>query len=244
MAGANNALAVLKRAVELCMPNLRHYYRVTRKARVTAAYASDGKYYADVQPLLNNDTPDPKEPIVPKVEIPIIWGGPERGLVCPPAVGTHCDLAYYDGDPNYPRISNFRWQGNGAPECGLTELVIQQRPGVSLKIDSGGNIITITPASIENEAGTDWLTKTGRNAALEAAARIDLKSPLVNIEGNQTNSGSGGAIGTATDKSHREHEGSYLLIGPMGVQGDAVFSGTVTAARFIGPVEGCAGCGG
>ena len=74
-------LRLFKRVVELSMPNLRSYYRVTRKAKVVQSYASDGRYWADVQPLRNDDTPDPKEPVVPKVEIPILWGGPERGVV-------------------------------------------------------------------------------------------------------------------------------------------------------------------
>lgn len=158
MAGAEpggNALTVLKRVIELCMPNLRHYYRTTRKARVVAAYASDGAYYADVQPLRNDDSPDPSEPVVPKVEIPVLWGGTDRGLVCPPAVGTLCDLSYYDGDPNYPRISNFRWQGQGAPACELNELVIQQQPGVAIAIDQGHNIITVTPGEVRITAGAE-----------------------------------------------------------------------------------------
>ena len=129
-------LSLLKRALELTMPDLRAYYRMTRKAKVVAAYASDGRYYADVQPLRNDESPDTSEPVIPRVEIPIVWGGPKRGIVCPPAVGTLCDLSYYDGDPNYPRISNFRWQTNGAPDCGLDELIIQQTPGVSLKIET------------------------------------------------------------------------------------------------------------
>ena len=121
------------------MPNLRSYYRVVCKAKIVASYASDGRYYADVQPLRNDESPDTAEPVIPQVEISIMWGGANRGVVCPPAPGTLCDLSYYDGDPNYPRISNFRWQGNMAPECGLDELVIQQQPGVSIKIEKDGS---------------------------------------------------------------------------------------------------------
>ncbi len=142
-------LSLLKRALELAMPDLRAYYRMTRKAKVVAAYASDGRYYADVQPLRNDESPDTSEPVIPKVEIPIVWGGPKRGIVCPPAVGTLCDLSYYDGDPNYPRISNFRWQMNGAPDCGLDELIIQQTPGVSLKIEKDGSFLTVSPEKLD-----------------------------------------------------------------------------------------------
>ena len=95
-----NILSLLKRALELAMPDLRTYYRMTRKAKVVAAYASDGRYFADVQPLRNDETPDPAEPVIPQVEIPVLWGGPKRGIVCPPAAGTLCDHSYYDGDPN------------------------------------------------------------------------------------------------------------------------------------------------
>lgn len=43
-------LKLLARAMELAMPNFQSYYRMTRKAKVVASYASAGQYYADVQP--------------------------------------------------------------------------------------------------------------------------------------------------------------------------------------------------
>ena len=36
-------LSLLKRALELAMPDLRAYYRKPRKAKVVAAYASAGR---------------------------------------------------------------------------------------------------------------------------------------------------------------------------------------------------------
>ncbi len=227
--GGVNLLSLLRRTIELAMPDLRHYYRATRKARVVASYASDGKYYADVQPLRNDDTPDPKEPVVPKVEIPILWGGPKRGLVCPPEVGTHCDLSYYDGDPNYPRISNVRWFGHDAPECGLTELIIQQEPGVSIKIDKVHKIITIPPSDIEGKAGKNWL--------IEAGAEVTVRAPQINIIGNQTSTGEGGGIGQTHERCQRTHDGSYTLNGPLVVNGPLKVTGGIT-----GKVNGCAGC--
>ena len=133
--------ALLKRVVELVMPNLRAYYRVVRKAQIVKSYASDGTYWADVQPLKNNESVDENEPVIPKVEIPIYWGGPRRGIVCPPEVGTFCDLEYYDGDPDYPRISNFRWHLNQAPIIEVGGIVIQREPGNFIKIDSRNNIL-------------------------------------------------------------------------------------------------------
>jgi len=145
-------LSLLKTIMEKAMPDLRGYYRVVRKARVVKAYASDGRYWADVQPLRNDETEDSAEPVVPRVEIPVIWGGPERGIVCPPAPGTYCDLSYYDGDPNYPRISNFRWHGNKAPEVEIGGFILQKEPGVAFRIDAGKNITIETPGNITLKA--------------------------------------------------------------------------------------------
>ena len=212
-----NFLKMIKRAVELCRPDLRSYYRVTRKAKVVTAYASDGQYFADVQPLRNDESPDPKEPVIPHVEIPILWGGPNRGVVCPPQEGTLCDLSYYDGDPNYPRISNFRWQGNGAPNCGLTELIIQQEPGTSIHIDKSHSIITLSPAN--------WEVRVGGDASITAAGTLTLDAPQIIKKGNETCTGSDGGTGRTTEDAHRTTNGSFTLNGPLVVNGSLTVNG-------------------
>ena len=79
-----NLLKLIKRAVELCRPDLRSDYRVTRKAKVVTAYASDGQYFADVQPLRNDRgtarSGSSRIIVLRSVEIPIMWGGPNRGV--------------------------------------------------------------------------------------------------------------------------------------------------------------------
>ena len=132
---------LLQRVIELVMPDLRHYYRLPRKGQVVKSYASDGQYWADVQPLRNDESVDKNEPVISRVEIPILWGGPNRGVVCPPAAGTLCDITYYDGDPNYPRISNFRWLKNKAPVAAIGELIIQYSPSIFHRISSTGSWI-------------------------------------------------------------------------------------------------------
>lgn len=222
-------LNTLKRAIELAMPDLRHYYRMTRKAKIVAAYASDGKYFADVQPLRNDETPDPREPVIPQVEIPVYWGGAKRGIVCPPAVGTLCDLSYYDGDPNYPRISNFRWQGNAAPECGLEELVIQQQPGVMLKIEKDGSFLTIGPK--------DWTVRVEGDATIEAQGTLTIQAPEIVKNGNETCAGADGGTGTTTENANRTTNGSLTINGPLTVNGNIQCSGNCHAAsRSGGPI--------
>ena len=229
-----NILDVLRKAIELAMPDFRHYYRMTRKARVVNAYASDGKYYADVRPLRNDETDDPREPLIPRVEIPIMWGGSKRGIVCPPAPGTLCDLSYYDGDPNYPRISNFRWQGNVAPECGLNELVIQQTPGVSLKIEKDGSFLTVSPKNWTVKIGGNASIKAEGNATVEAAGSLTLKAPQITEQGNKTSTGYGGGAGESTETGSRRQIGNLTIEGNLSVSGNATISGNAFAGSRSG----------
>ena len=243
--------ALMKRVVELVMPDLRAYYRVVRKARVVKTYASDGRYWADVQPLRNDESVDPSEPVVPRVEIPVMWAGPDRGVVCPPQVGAYCDLEYYDGDPNYPRISNFRWHGNMAPACEVGAFIIQKADGVYIKIDAGNNIIDITPAGRQSEIGGDGtesvdgsktveiggdLTRTvGGDVSesatgtwtIQSAAAVNLTAPQINLVGNLSATGAGGATGSSYAKADMERDGNYQLNGNLTVNGNINATGTI-----------------
>ena len=228
----NELVSLIRRVVELSMPNLRHYYRVARKARVVNAYASDGRYWADVQPLRNDETDDTTEPLVAKVEIPVLWGGPERGVVCPPAPGTLCDLTYYDGDLDYPRISNFRWKGNAAPACEVGAFIIQADPGTSIKIDSEKKIIQITPTDVEVHAGGNSVAEIGGDKIETIVGTWTIKAPLIIQEGNVQSSGPGGEVGTVSTKAHTSQEGSYDLTGTMTVD-NLVVRGSVTVAEGV-----------
>ena len=261
----DDLIDMLRRAIELGRPDLRHYYRMTRKARVVASYASDGKYYADVQPLRNDETEDEAEPVVPKVEIPVIWAGPKRGVVCPPVIGAYCDLSYYDGDPNYPRISNFRWHSMEAPEAALDEFVVQLEPGVEIRIDRQKHVVTLTPENVRTEAGKDieaaagknWTIQAGdnasitagQNATMQAGAVATIAAPQVVVAGNLSLTGANGAPGTSTESGNKTHTGDYALSGGMNIGGDlsiggslnvggtADIGGEVTAPHFNGPAS-------
>lgn len=235
MGSSEDLRALLRRVVELVMPNLRHYYRVPRKGRVVKSYAADGRYYADVQPLRNDESDDPREPLLPQIEIPILWGGPERGLVCPPEAGTLCDITYYDGDPDYPRISNFRWMKNKAPACELGAFIIQQRPGVFVKITAEGHIVHTTSAdrisaiggNKTETAGGGWSLEVGGGASIVAAAAVTVQAPQINLVGNLSAAGSGGGPGTEIKNCTTEQSGDFTLIGSLQVTGDITATGTI-----------------
>ncbi len=244
--GRRNVLEAIKKAVELCMPDLRHYYRMPKKARIAAAYAADGSYYADVQPLRNDGTEDAAEPLIPRVELPVLWGGPDRGVVCPPEVGSLCDVSYYDGDPNYPFISNIRWGGGNATPCAeLKEFVIQLENGVEIRIDKEKQIVTLTPQNVKTEAGKGWTVKAGDNASIEAGSKatitaggeITLEAPQIFQNGNVTTKGAGGSVGTVEENANRTQRGNLTINGNLTVNGNTSTSGVSYAgSRSGGPI--------
>ncbi len=135
---------LLKLAIEKCAPDLRRVMAQPRRGKVTAVKKAGGKYVCTIQPVLNDGRPDPAAPVIPDVEIPLIWAGPNRGLVCPPTVGEYCDVGFYDGDANSPFITNFRPNGQ-APEADLDEFMIQQEGGVRFGFQADGTFVIDAP---------------------------------------------------------------------------------------------------
>lgn len=227
--GKRDIVGIIRKLVELAMPDLRHYYRMTKKARVVAVYESSGEYFCDVQPLRNDESADPKEPVVPRVALPVLWGGPDRGVVCPPVTGALCDLSYYDGDPNYPFISNIRWGGGmSAPKAALNEFVIQLENGVEIRIDKEKRVVTLTPQDVRAEAGKSWTVKAGDNAIIQAGKEATLQAgsvshiiaPLINLQGRVVCKSLDGA-----GKGKAEFEGDVVIRGNQEVTGDTTTGG-------------------
>ena len=228
--GQRDIVGAIRRLVELAMPDLRHYYRMTKKAKVVAVYESSGEYFCDVQPLRNDESADPKEPLVPRVTLPVLWGGPDRGVVCPPVTGALCDLSYYDGDPNYPFISNIRWGGGmSAPKAALNEFVIQLENGVEIRIDQEKRVVTLTPQDVRTEAGKNWTVKagdnatiqTGKDATLQAGNVANIVAPLINLQGRVVCKSLDG-----TGKGKAEFEGDVIIRGNQEVTGDTTTGGS------------------
>lgn len=227
-------IGTMRRIIELAMPDLRHYYRMTKKAKVVGVYASDGQYFADVQPLRNDETVDENEPVVPRVALPVLWGGPDRGIVCPPTKGTLCDLSYYDGDPNYPYISNIRWgMGQNAPKADITEFVIQLENGCEIRIDKKKQIVTLTPENVNSKAGKAW-TVEAKEVLVRGAEKVTVEAPEIYQNGNVTTRGTNGASGTVDETANRTQRGNLTIIGNLSVRGDVSCSGTSTAAHRAG----------
>lgn len=96
--------------------------RPTVRARVVKVHESAGRmsdfdprYSVDVQVLDRDGEPDPAWPIIPDVELPMLWAGPGRGIFCVPDVGTVVRVGFYHGDQNQPYIEAIVGTGYQAP---------------------------------------------------------------------------------------------------------------------------------
>ncbi len=167
---------LLKLAIEKIAPDLRKTMALPRRAKVMEVKPAGGTYVCSVQAVLNDGSPDPDAPLIPNVEIPTVWAGPNRGVVCPPTVGEYCDLVFYDGDLNYPHITNFR--PSEAPEAELDSLMIQHSPGIRLGFKPDGTVIIEAP-NIEAVA-TGHIT--AKADTIEAAAQTHIKAAAPLIE--------------------------------------------------------------
>jgi len=113
-----------------------------RKGKIIKTYTTDDKYVADVEVLLNNDNKDETFPIIASMEIPVIIAGNGRGIIAPPDVGALCDIDFYNGDINYPRISNFR-TNKEMPKVEKGEMIIANSKDSYIKIKEKGEMIII-----------------------------------------------------------------------------------------------------
>lgn len=228
------------KAVELCMPDLRHYYRMPKKGKIVAVHPSaGGQYFADVQLLRNDETEDPDEPVISEVEIPVHWAGPKRGVVCPPAGGTHCVVSYFDGNPAYPFISNFRWHDMDAPEAALNEFVIQLEPGVEIRIDKDKRIVSMTPEDWIVDIGWDAETTAGNNVVITAKegmvditgyTEIHLSAPTIFMNGKIKARGRRGAASKTTieEFGDRTQDGSCKITGNLEIGGNLTVAGDIS----------------
>ncbi len=167
---------LLRRAIEKIAPDLRKTMALPRRAKVMEVKPAGGTYVCSVQAVLNDGSPDPDAPLIPNVEIPTVWAGPNRGIVCPPTAGEYCDLGFYDGDLNCPYITNFR--PSRAPAVELDSLMIQHSPGIRLGFKPDGTVIVEAP-HVEVTAKGHVTVKAD---TIECAAQTHIKAEAPLIE--------------------------------------------------------------
>lgn len=147
MAGIKELKATIKTIILEIFPELQGYHYPI-KGKVVKVHESAGKsnefnnfYSCDIQPLKKDGAIDEGSPVIPDVEIPVIWGGPQRGIYVLPEIGTIVRVGFYYHDPAMPFIDAILGNGYEMPEHLLGSLIIQQTNGIKIEINKQGEIL-------------------------------------------------------------------------------------------------------
>lgn len=173
VAGVKELKEIVRQIVLEVFPELQGYQYPVR-AKVVKVHETGGKvnefnnlYSCDVQPLKKDGSVDEDSPVIPDVEIPVVWAGNQRGFFCLPKKGTICRIGFYYNDPAHPFLDAVLPQGYEVPDHAIDSMIIQQKNGVKMEIKDNSEILIKTPEKITAESET----------------LIELLSPLIKLEG-------------------------------------------------------------
>ncbi len=159
MANTSELAKVFKTIILELFPELGGYH-FPIKAKVVKVHEAGGRvgefnkrYSVDVQPLKPDGTTDDTQPVIPDVEVPVAWAGPQRGMFGLPVVGAVIRLAYYYNDPAYPFVDAILGDGFDIPDHPLGSFIIQHSDGTRFEIDPSKNFNMTTPAKINFVGG-------------------------------------------------------------------------------------------
>lgn len=181
--------AVLGELIRGIIPELNGF-QWPIKAKVTKLHESGGRvsefqkfYSVNVQPLKADGSTDEEKPEIPDVPIDILWAGAKRGVLSLPPVGAIVRVEFYYWDPSHPYVSAILADGYSVPDHPAGSFIIQQKEGVVIKIQPGGDIEIETKENVKIKAGKAQMT-------LESGGAI-------NIGPNRMTIGAGGEISFA-----------------------------------------------
>lgn len=162
-------LQALRRLIKEAFPELLGYH-VSLRGRVVKVHEQAGKmaedrrlYSVDVQPIRADGSDDTRWPVIPDVEIPTWWAGPQRGIFMLPEVGSIVRIGFDYGDPSQPYISAILGMGYEVPAHPLGSLIIQHSRDLFVTITAGGDIV------IQRDPDTA--------ITIDRAQRITVKTP-------------------------------------------------------------------
>lgn len=118
------------------------------RARVTKGAPTQGgtadllqpRYVVDVQPLRPDGKDDDEWPVLADVEVPVLWAGPQRGVLGLPSVGSIVRIGFYYDDVSQPYIDGVLAYGWDVPAVAVDELTIAVNADVRMRL---------TPQAIE-----------------------------------------------------------------------------------------------
>ena len=112
------------------------------------------RYAVDVQLLGEDGEPDNAAPLYRAVPLPVMFGGPEQGLLQFPDVGSLVELGFAFGRADRPFIRTILGSEWPLPDIAPGEQLQQQRAEVQQRTDQVGNQHRITDRDQRDEAYT------------------------------------------------------------------------------------------
>lgn len=206
MADTQELMRVLKKAVLAIFPELSGYHYPIR-GKVVKVNESGGRidefnrrYSVDVQPLKPDGSVDEMAPVIPDVEVPVIWAGPGRGIYASPEVGAIVRIGFYYNDPAQPFVDAILGDGYECPDHPPGALIIQHSDGTRIEIGQDRVIRIITEESREEKAKKAWRLE---------AKNVEVIAEVVSVKGNLAVEGNISATGTILDEggntAHHSH---------------------------------------
>ena len=140
----------------------------------------------DVQLLKPDGSDEEQAPVIPDVEIPTWWAGPDRGIFCLPVVGAIVRVAWDYGDPACPLHRFDAWLWLRRPAHLLGALVIQHSKDCFVTIDPETNIIVQhdpeTKVVIDKERNIAVLTPENETHEVKKTFAVKCQQALVECE--------------------------------------------------------------
>lgn len=200
MANKAELIKLLKVIFWEAFPEFRGYHFPIR-AKVVKVNEAGGKveefnkrYSVDVQPLKPDSTIDDSAPVIPDVEIPVIWAGPGRGIFCLPVAGAVVRIGFYYNDPAYPFVDAILDDGFDIPSHALGSFIVQHSDGKRFEITPNGQVKITMDTEITGDVVINGNLSVSENTSIDGS---------VNVSGGVTAGGS--IIDGGGNTNHHSH---------------------------------------
>ncbi|MGK4473096.1 hypothetical protein [Aeromonas molluscorum] len=187
-----------RRKVEGEFPELADQMHLPKFGRVeaisdqaTAGQLNDPfrpRYAVDVQLLGEDGQPDKATPLYRAVPLPVMFGGPEQGLLQFPIEGSLVELGFAFGRADRPFIRTVLGNGWPLPDIAPGEQLQQQRAEVFSRTDTVGNLSRHTDRRMYDNAmemhhqSDDYLGEHGQHQLQVAQHSIEEVGAMKRVE--------------------------------------------------------------
>jgi hypothetical protein len=164
-------------------------YHFPIRAKVVKVHQSGGRvrednhrYSVDVQPLKSDGSVDDSAPVIPDVEIPVLWAGAMRGVFCLPVVGSIVRVGFYYYDPAHPYIDAILPQGFNIPDHPADSFIIQHSSGKCFEITSDGQVQITMDTTINGNLTVSGSVKV--SGSVDVSGSISATGSIMDGGGN------------------------------------------------------------